>query len=114
MTYLIDHGPELVACVFFVIFAVLFALVFLLYKSNRQANIKIADLESLVGVTADKLMSIKDKADAATYQEVIKRLKKGQKVVQIAEHVNISMSELEALEKIFKTTQKASTKLKLK
>lgn len=88
---------------FLVIFLIQFGLVFLLYKSNRESAIKITDLESLLGITADRVLSIKERTDAVTYQDVVERFKTGQTSHQIAQEVNVSLKELEALERILKT-----------
>ncbi|MGH1467756.1 MAG: hypothetical protein ACRBBP_02615 [Bdellovibrionales bacterium] len=98
-----EQQTTLFLILFLVIFLIQFGLVFLLYRSNRASAIKITDLESLLGITADRVLSIKERTDAVTYQDVMSRFKAGQKPYQIAEETNVSLKELEALERILKT-----------
>ncbi len=98
-----EHQTTLFLILFLVIFLIQFSLVFLLYKSNRESAIKITDLESLLGITADRVLSIKERTDAVTYQDVMARFKTGQKSHQIAQETNVSLKELEAIERVLKT-----------
>lgn len=99
----IGGGQNIFLLIFIIIFLIQFLLVFLLYKANKQSAIKITDLESLLGATADRVLSIRERTDAVTYQDVVTRLKSGQKVTQIVKEVNVNITELEALERILKT-----------
>ncbi len=88
--------------IFLIIFLIQFVLVFILYKLNKNSAVKIIGLESLLEATGDRVSSIKKGIDVVTYQDIVARLKKGEKAFQIAQEVNINLNELEALEKVLK------------
>lgn len=90
---------------FFVIFAIQFALFYMLYKALRRSMMKITDVESLMSVTAERVMSLKEKTPIVTYQEVIRRLKDGESAENISKDLNVDILELEALERILKAVQ---------
>lgn len=94
---------------FFVIFAIQFALFFMLYKALRRSFVKINDVESLMSVTAERVMALKEKTPVVTYQEVIKRLKDGASPKQISKDLKVDILELEALERILKAVKKQQT-----
>lgn len=62
--------------------------------------VKIMDVESLMSVTAERVMALKEKVPVATYKEVIKKLKEGQTPAQISQDLGVDILELEALERI--------------
>ncbi len=100
----LNRGDEvtLVLIVFLVVLVIQFVLVLILYKANKASVVKIKSLEGLFKATADKALSIKKRADVVTYQDIVARLKKGEKAFQIAQEVNINLNELEALERVLK------------
>lgn len=91
---------------FLVIFTIQFALFFMLYQAIRKSLIKITDVESLMSVTAERVMALKAKVPVVTYQEVVKRLKEGEGLFSISEELKIELEELEALQRVLKAVQK--------
>lgn len=87
-------------CLFLLVLFIQFILLYILYQSNKQSYTKIVDLESLLGVTADRVLSIQEKTDSVTYQDVVDRLRSGQTPVEVAKSVKVNLEELEALERI--------------
>lgn len=104
-----NFWPLLTIAFFFVIFSIQFALFFMLYKALMRSLVKITDVESLMSVTAERVMALKEKTPVVTYQEVIKRLKAGESPEQISKDLSVDILELEALERILKAVKKQQT-----
>lgn len=100
---LIGGNQKVLLFLFLVICLIQFVLVFLLYKENRESYTKIHDLETLLDVTADRVLSIKDRTDSVTYQEIVSRIQAGEKPSEISKTVSVSLKELEALKRLIKT-----------
>lgn len=100
-----DFWPILTVLFFFVIFAIQFALFYLLYHAIKKSILKITDVESLMTVTAAKVLSLKEKTSVDTYKEVITRLKEGQGLLKISEDLEVDIEELEALSRLMKSVK---------
>lgn len=100
---LIGGNQKVLLFLFLVVCLIQFLLVFLLYKENKESHSKINDLETLLEVTADRVLSIRERTDSVTYQEIVSRLQAGERPSDISKTVNVSLNELEALRRIIKT-----------
>jgi len=71
---------------------------------------KITDVESLMSVTAERVMALKEKTPVATYQEAIKRLKQNDPIDEVSKDLKVDLLELEALARILKAVEEQREK----
>ena len=61
-------------------------------------------------VTAERVLSLKEKTPVATYQEVVRRLKKSEAISDISKDLKIDIDELEALDRVLKAVERQREK----
>lgn len=80
--------------------AFLFAMVFLLYRSLQILSKKVNQVEETLGLTAQRVLDIKEKTNGVTYRKALARIKKGEDLVQVAQDLGLPQEEVAALAKV--------------